>query len=161
MHQVNETTYFYPMAFVISIKAITYGSSDYHQTVALRDKILRQPLGLFFTPEQLAAEKDDMHLTIWDKDTLAGCLILQDIDGKRIKMRQVAIDTPYQGFGLGKQLVLHSELLARQNGFPLITCHARKSAVPFYEKLGYSAKGDVFIEVTLPHYYMEKALLNP
>lgn len=146
------------MVFVITYKVITHGSPDYHKTVALRDKILRQPLGLTFTPEQLAAEKADIHFTIWDKDNLVGCLILQPIGGKKIKMRQVAIDAPYQGYGLGKELVEQSEELARSKGFSLMCCHARESAVPFYEKMGYTKKGDVFTEVTLPHYYMEKAL---
>jgi predicted GNAT family N-acyltransferase len=29
----------------------------------------------------------------------------------------------------------------------------------FYEKLGYAVTGDEFMEVTIPHYIMEKALL--
>ena len=34
--------------------------------------------------------------------------------------------------------------------------HARESAVPFYEKLGYSLGGDRFQEATLPHWAMNK-----
>jgi predicted GNAT family N-acyltransferase len=36
--------------------------------------------------------------------------------------------------------------------------HARKSAVGFYEKLGYEIEGDEFEEVTIPHYEMQKTL---
>jgi predicted GNAT family N-acyltransferase len=36
--------------------------------------------------------------------------------------------------------------------------HARKTAVGFYEKLGYKRIGNEFLEVTIPHYAMEKAL---
>jgi predicted GNAT family N-acyltransferase len=36
--------------------------------------------------------------------------------------------------------------------------HARKTAKGFYEKLGYAVTGDEFMEVTIPHYIMEKAL---
>jgi hypothetical protein len=36
--------------------------------------------------------------------------------------------------------------------------HARKTALGFYEKLGYSRQGEEFTEVTIPHYIMEKAL---
>jgi predicted GNAT family N-acyltransferase len=36
--------------------------------------------------------------------------------------------------------------------------HARKTALGFYEKLGYRVAGDEFIEVTIPHYVMEKDL---
>jgi predicted GNAT family N-acyltransferase len=36
--------------------------------------------------------------------------------------------------------------------------HARKHAVGFYEKMGYKARGNEFIEVTIPHFAMEKQL---
>jgi predicted GNAT family N-acyltransferase len=36
--------------------------------------------------------------------------------------------------------------------------HARKTAVGFYEKFGYQVSGNVFEEVTLPHFVMEKDL---
>ncbi|MEO8175011.1 MAG: GNAT family N-acetyltransferase [Sediminibacterium sp.] len=36
--------------------------------------------------------------------------------------------------------------------------HARESAVGFYEKHGYKVVGDEFVEVTIPHFIMEKEL---
>ena len=37
--------------------------------------------------------------------------------------------------------------------------HARASAAEFYRRLGYSVSGDEFIEVTIPHRLVKKALL--
>ena len=39
-----------------------------------------------------------------------------------------------------------------------MTMHARKTSVPFFEKLGYAVCGEEFLEITIPHYEMEKAL---
>jgi predicted GNAT family N-acyltransferase len=36
--------------------------------------------------------------------------------------------------------------------------HARKTAVVFYEKLGYTSTGNEFTEVSIPHFVMEKRL---
>jgi predicted GNAT family N-acyltransferase len=36
--------------------------------------------------------------------------------------------------------------------------NARKNALGFYDKLGYKVVGDEFLEVTLPHFTMEKEL---
>ncbi len=36
--------------------------------------------------------------------------------------------------------------------------HARKTAVGFYEKLGYKVTGKEFVEITIPHVVMEKKL---
>ncbi|MEL4403078.1 GNAT family N-acetyltransferase, partial [Shewanella algae] len=63
-----------------------------------------------------------------------------------------------QGKGLGRQLALHAESYARQNGYKLIHCHARDAAKDFYLKLGYKIVGDEFTEVGIKHYYMEKQL---
>ncbi len=146
----------------IEIKQIAFGGEEYKKEVELRYKILRQPLGLNYTQEQLDAEKDEFHFTAFDGEKLIGCLLMKAIDNEEIKMRQVAVDEDYQGKGVGKALVLFSEKFASKNGFKLITLHARKTAVPFYERLGYNIIGDEFVEVTLPHYKMEKQspLLN-
>ena len=75
-----------------------------------------------------------------------------------VQMRQVAVVPDLQGQGIGKALVEHSEALARRLGFRRLVLHARETAVPFYEKLGYAKLGDGFVEVTIPHWAMEKRL---
>jgi predicted GNAT family N-acyltransferase len=51
-----------------------------------------------------------------------------------------------------------AENVARDAGYKTLTMHARKSALGFYEKLGYTVCSDEFEEVTVPHYEMEKQL---
>jgi predicted GNAT family N-acyltransferase len=63
-----------------------------------------------------------------------------------------------QGQGIGSQLVLFTDNYAKEKGYKLIHCNARKTAVPFYLKQGYKILGDEFLEVNIPHYYMEKIL---
>lgn len=140
----------------IEIKQIAFGGDEQKKEIELRHKILRQPLGLYYTQEQLSAEKDEFHFAAFDGDKLVGCLLMKAIDKDEIKMRQVAVDEDYQGKGVGKALVLCSEKFASENGFSLITLHARKTAVLFYEKIGYKIVGDEFTEVTLSHFKMKK-----
>ena len=54
--------------------------------------------------------------------------------------------------------MLFAENLARDRGYNKISMHARKNATGFYEKVGYKVVGDEFVEVTIPHYNMEKEL---
>jgi len=140
----------------IDIKQIAFGGTEHKKEIELRYRILRQPLGLHYTQEQLAAEKDEFHFAAFDGEKLVGCLLMKAIDNKEIKMRQVAVDEDYQGKGVGKALVFFSEKFASENGFSLITLHARKTAIPFYEKLGYQVVGEEFIEVAQPHLKMRK-----
>jgi len=47
---------------------------------------------------------------------------------------------------------------ANKNNFKTMILTARKTAVDFYKKVGYKVVSDEFIEITIPHYKMEKNL---
>lgn len=142
----------------ITVQIIEFASPEYDATVALRYDVLRKPIGLDFTEDQLATEYADIHLAAYAEDALAGCLILSPIDEKIVKMRQVAVDESMQNKGIGKALVLYSESLAKYFGYAKIILHARQNAVPFYENLDYKILKEPFTEVGIPHRYMEKEL---
>jgi predicted GNAT family N-acyltransferase len=142
----------------MNIHEVEFGSASYLQTLSLRKKILRDPLGLQFSAEDLAQENKYFHLGAFKGDLLLGCLILTKMDSNSLKMRQVAVDFEVQGRGIGKQLVVFSEKFATKRGFKYIKLSARDTAVPFYMKLGYKTVGAVFVEVSIPHQQMEKTL---
>lgn len=143
------------------VTTITFGTPEYDEAVALRYEILRRPLGLSFTPEQLAEEWDQIHIAAFGpQGNMTGYLNLTPYTEGRVKMRQVAVAATEQGRGVGTAMVAFSEEVARENGFSTMVLHARKSAVPFYLRLGYTQEGDEFEEVTIPHYKMYKVLDN-
>lgn len=142
----------------MQIQLIEYGSATYHQMVGLRMEILRRPLGLSFTKEQLEAEKNDFFLGAYENDTIAGCSVLTPIDSTTIQLRQMAVKENMQAKGIGSMLLEFAEKLAEEKGYKILMMHARKTALGFYQKKGYEIKGNEFIEVTIPHCYMEKKL---
>lgn len=141
-----------------TIKTFAYGSTEYQQALVLRYKVLRQPLGLKFTEAELMKDEHDIHMGLFDGNVILACLILTLQPEGKIKMRQVAVNESKQGQGLGKMLSLEVEKYAKQHGYTLIYCHARKVAAPFYKKMGYNIVGDEFTEVNIPHYLMEKSV---
>ena len=143
----------------IRTEIIAHNSDAYREVVALRYRIMREPLGLTFPPEMLAAESENTHLAVYVEDRLAGCLMLERQDVDTVKMRQVAVDTALQGKGFGRILVTFAEQVAHSQGYKNIRLMARETAVPFYARLGYTAVGEIFEEVTLPHQEMRKNLL--
>lgn len=144
----------------ISLRWIAHRSPDYAQAVALRHRVLREPLGLEFTPEELDAEYDQLHLLAMDDaGQPVGCLSLMRTDERTMKMRQVAVAPEMQGQGLGRLLVNESERRASELGCDRIVLHARETATAFYLALGYAVIGEQFTEVGIPHFRMEKSLL--
>lgn len=142
----------------MALKIIDHGSPEYRQMVQLRIDILRRPLGLQFTPEELEKEKEEILIGAFDDDKMLGCCMLVKQDPGTVRLRQMAVLNNLQGKGIGRAMMQFAENIARDLGFKKITMHARKTAIGFYEKLGYRASGKEFQEVTIPHYVMEKNL---
>ncbi len=143
----------------MALKIIDHGSAEYLQMVKLRDDVLRKPLGLSFTQQELEDEKDNMLIAAFEDDRILGCCMLLEEQPGIIRLRQMAVLNDLQGKGIGRALMNFAENIARDRGYRSIRMHARLNAVGFYEKVGYKIKGEQFIEVTIPHYVMEKALV--
>jgi ribosomal protein S18 acetylase RimI-like enzyme len=142
----------------MALKIIDHGSIEYQQMVKLRDAILRKPLGLSFTPQDLEQEKDNILIAAFEEDRMLGCCMLVEEQPGIIRLRQMAVLNVLQGKGIGRALMNFAENIARDRGYKKVRMHARSNAVGFYEKVGYKRKGDQFIEITIPHYIMEKDL---
>jgi len=142
----------------MALKLIDHGTREYQQMVRLRNDILRKPLGLSFDQQELEEEKNDVLMGAFEDERILGCCLLTKVDDRTVRLRQMAVPNNLQGKGIGKALMIFAENIARDLGYKTLIMHARKTAVGFYEKLGYSAIGNEFMEVTLPHYVMEKVL---
>lgn len=137
---------------------IDHGSAQYQKMVKLRDELLRKPLGLSFTAEELEREKEDILIGAFDDDRILGCCLLTQIDAQTVKLRQMAVLNNQQGKGIGHSIMTFAENLARDKGYKKLVMHARDTAIGFYEKHGYKIAGPQFLEVTIPHHLMEKTL---
>lgn len=142
----------------MALKIIDYGTAEYEQMLKLRDVVLRKPLGIHFSDDELEAEKSNLLIAAYEDKQMTGCCMLVEEGAQTVRLRQMAVLKDLQGKGLGKALMTFAENLARDRGYKRITMHARKNAVGFYEKMGYKQIGDEFQEVTIPHFVMEKML---
>ncbi len=141
-----------------NIKIINYFGTQYFQELALRNEILRKPLGLKFSLNDLKDEINQHHIGAFYEEKLIGCLLLMPIDSNIIQMRQVAVDENFRAKGIGKEMVLFSEEYSQKLGYKKIILHARETATKFYEKLNYKKVGSEFIEVKIPHWEMVKLI---
>ncbi len=142
----------------MEIRIVKHYSKDYWKCVRLRDKILREPINLMFSEEELFLEQDQIHVGAFEEEKAVGCFSLVKQSEVEIKMRQVCVDNEYQQQGIGRKMMIFCEELAKKNGYKEVSCHARESAVPYYQNLGYHTEGKLFREVSLPHLKMKKSL---
>jgi dihydrofolate reductase/predicted GNAT family N-acyltransferase len=141
----------------IQFKLIDYGSEDYKKAVALREEILRKPLGLNFTKEELELEKDHVHIAGFLGQEMCTTAVLVP-EGNEMKVQRVASKAQFQGMGIGSALMHFCEEYAKRYGFKSIYCHARGTAVQFYLKNQYLLENEPFDEDGIPHRKMRKII---
>lgn len=139
---------------------IDFGSTRYNELVELRYKILLEPLGLKFLDSFRPEEANYLHIGCVEMldGKLVGGLILAPVDNNSIRLMQVAVDTIYQGEGIGQQLVEYAEKRAKDAGYDIIIMHAMLFVAGFYEKMGYQAQGEAFDEQGITFMKMVKQL---
>ena len=141
-----------------TIEEIAFGSPLYALALAFRDEHLRRPLGLSQSAEDIAGESAQYHIAALDDGQIVGTVVLKPVSPTLLKLRQMAVAPLLRGTGLGASIVRFAEATAQQRGFAEIEMTARVGAEGFYEKLGYAAAGEAFLEVTIPHVRMTKRL---
>lgn len=144
----------------VSIKQI-----NHTETYPVRQIILRpqRPLETcFFQGDEL---ETTFHFGLFMEDKLAGIISLFKNNSPlfsqeyQYQIRGMAVLEEYQKYGLGRQLVAHSEEFLKSTSTELIWFNAREIAVNFYKKSGYQVIGDAFdIPDVGPHYVMWKAM---
>jgi predicted GNAT family N-acyltransferase len=115
-----------------------------------------------FVEEQEIPEKDE-----WDGEDAGSVHVLARLNRDPVgtgrlnpagKIGRIAVFPGQRGRGIGTQILLRLLDEARRRGIREPYLHAQVQAVPFYEKLGFECRGDVFDEAGIPHVRMSLVL---
>ena len=119
--------------------------------LALRHEVFVDEQGV---PPELEIDEHDedaLHLVAIDGDRLVGtCRLVHDAE--RAKFGRLVVARDARGAGIGIARLGEAERRARARG-----C-AQTAAMGLYERAGYAARGDVFLDAGIEHMTMEKAL---
>ncbi len=137
---------------------IEWCSPQYQSALEIRHEVLRAPLGLKLTAEELDGEYGQLHFGVLDNDVLIATLTARPCSTTEIQLRQMAVCTNHQRGGVGTKLLLETEARLRERAFTSVFLNARMTCLPFYEKHGYKKVGEPFELIALPHLKMVKQL---
>lgn len=84
--------------------------------------------------------------------------LLLDHHAGYLHVGRVAVLPEYRRRGVGRAVMLAMHGLARERGASGITLAAQLHAIGFYERLGYTARGDVFLDAGIEHRWMDLPL---
>ena len=138
---------------------LEYGSLPYRSSLDLRARLMRSPLGLDLFKDDLSREGDYIHFAALDSGGKVWGVVVADPKGDgTVDIRAAAVDPNLQRCGCGRKLMEMMESYFRDRKAHEVILHSRKTAVGFYERLGYARDGGEFLEVTIPHYQVRKRL---
>ena len=80
------------------------------------------------------------------------------MEGDTAKLGRVAVARHARRRGIAGRLIAASEAHARAHGAARVALAAQTGALPLYEKAGYIAYGERFMDADLEHLMMEKRL---
>lgn len=134
------------------------GSDLYRRALALREEILRRPLGLTISEDELADDAMRQHFCAVADGLVIGTVSLRPLDESTLQLKQMAIAVNRRLERVGARLLSHAETWGADGGFRLMVLHARIGAEGFYLRFGYRIEGAPFNEHTIPHIRMTKRL---
>ncbi|MEK5486203.1 MULTISPECIES: GNAT family N-acetyltransferase [Lysinibacillus] len=95
------------------------------------------------------------HILVYYKEQPVGTGRLRIVEGYG-KLERICILEQYRKFGLGKEIIMGLEQIARDKGLTKAKLNAQSYAEGFYEKLGYQREGEEFMDCGIPHILMKK-----
>ena len=84
-----------------------------------------------------------------------GRLVPDSTEDGFAKVGRVAVLSDFRGRGFGKQMMRWLEAQAAELGYRGVRLSAQLHALGFYEELGYSPYGDIFLEASIEHRWMK------
>jgi len=103
--------------------------------------------------EMDALDKVAIHVLCTENLETIGCgrIIL---DGSTAWIGRVAVKKNFRNRGFGRELMLNMMTIALEKGATTISLHAQLPVVEFYQKLGFSAHGETFMDAGIEHIEM-------
>ena len=117
-------------------------------------------------PMELELDEKDhnentVHIGYFDNNKLIGVARLIDLDKDIIHIGRVAIDKDYRGKGIGREIIIGCETIAKDilKREVIIELSAQIQAEKFYKSLGYNRVNDrIYLDAGIEHVDMKKVI---
>jgi len=131
--------------------------NEFHQALAIRITVFVEEQHVPIEEEQDHYDASATHFGAFVDGQMVGTGRVVILDGKG-KIGRLAVLEPYRGLGVGMKLLNTMVAYCQTQGLSEAYLGAQLQAIPFYEKAGFIAEGDIFDDAGIPHRLMRKQL---
>lgn len=132
---------------------------EFHSALQLRIAVFVDEQNVPLEEEHDHFDQIAKHFGAFVNDSLVGTGRLI-INGDVGRIGRLAVLPEFRGRGVGKGLVCYILEVGKQQGIKEFVLGAQLQAIPFYEKFGFRAEGEVFQDGGIPHRTMRYAVSN-
>lgn len=135
----------------------TRDDAEIAAALALREEVFCGEQGVSLAEERDGRDEEALHLVVVDNGVVvATCRLL--VEGTTVKLGRMAVSRTRRGLGLARALITEAETRARALGAERMVLAAQLNAQALYDRAGYDAYGDVFLDAGIEHVMMGKTL---
>jgi predicted GNAT family N-acyltransferase len=135
----------------------TRDDAEIAAALALREEVFCGEQGVSLADERDGRDDEALHLVVVDDGVVvATCRLL--VEGTTVKLGRMAVSRTRRGLGLARALITEAETRARALGAERMALAAQLNAQALYDRAGYDAYGDVFLDAGIEHVMMAKTL---
>lgn len=138
-------------------------SHQFYSSLPEEAKLIRNEV--FVEEQGFRDEFDDndkkcLHIVLFDDDTpiATGRIFPESGSGKTYTAGRIAVRNAYRGKNVGAEVMRLLEIKSKEHGAEILAVSAQCRARGFYEKMGYTASGEVYLDEYCEHIHMEKKL---
>lgn len=133
-------------------------TKEHEDAFAVRKQVFVEEQGVPLHLECDAEDASATHFIMYEGNDPVGAARLRSIEEDAVKIERVCILQDQRGKKLGalimKEMENHAILINKKK----LKLNAQSYAIPFYEKLGYTATSPEFMDAGIPHRAMEKKI---
>ncbi|MGI6609148.1 MAG: GNAT family N-acetyltransferase [Limnochordia bacterium] len=123
------------------------------QSLAVRRKVFVEEQGVSTEIEYDGLDAIAKHVVAWLDDQVVGTARLV-AEGQVGRVGRMAVLPEFRGQGVGGKLLSAVVAIARGEGLVGVYVHAQVHAADFYQRFGFVAEGEEFMEAGIPHIRM-------
>ena len=146
------------LCFECRVAAI--GGADFEAALALRDRVLRAPLGRPSARLEYERDRRGVHFVAMNGADAVGVLALFPDGAGAAILRSLAVAPERRRRGVGAALCRFAERWASANGVRKIEAEARTAALEFYEACGYATTSEEYMAHDVPHRRVQKEIAD-
>jgi len=134
------------------------GPNEFARCAAIRTEVFVVEQRVPPEEEMDELDRDAVHVLAWvDGTPVATGRLILGADA-HAKIGRMAVLRPHRRRGVGSAVLRKLMELAKERGVREVSLAGQLHAIPFYERFGFVARGDIFVEAGIEHRTMDRAL---